>query len=392
MPVAYFDCFAGAAGDMIVGSLLDAGADFEALKAHLSRLQVPGYSLSVETVRRAGLAGTKFNVELHAHDHGHRHLADILAIIDSAKLPARAAERAAKVFTRLAEAEAKVHGTGVEQVHFHEVGAVDSIVDIVGACLALELLDIDTVRCSAIPTGRGVIKCDHGVMPIPAPAVARLLVGVPIAEADIDGEATTPTAAAVLTTLAESFGPLPAMDVLAVGCGAGTRDSHHLPNLLRVFIGRLSQGGGADAVVELSANIDDCTGEVLGATVGKLLSAGAVDAWACPLVMKKSRPAWMLSALCSPADVAAMEQIIFSETTTFGIRRHACSRTKLSRRHETVETPYGPIRVKVGSSPAGEITASPEFEDCLAAAASHHVPVREVLASAAEAYRRKGRP
>ena len=391
MRVAYFDCFAGAGGDMIVAALLDAGADLEALKSHLSRLNVPGYQIVVEKVQRGGLAGLKFNVVHDGKDHAHRSLDDILAIIDAAALPGQATDRAKRIFTRLGEAEAKVHRCGVQEVHFHEVGAVDSIVDIVAAAVAMELLGVEAVRCSPIPTGSGIIKGAHGVMPVPAPATAELLRGVPLADTQIDGEATTPTAAAVLVTLAESFGPLPAMKVESVGYGAGTRDSEALPNLLRVFTGELAEDGNADTVVELSANVDDCTGEVLGATINKLLSAGAVDAWAAPIFMKKNRPAWMLAVLCRPGDVEAMERIIFSETTTFGIRRRTEQRTKLAHRHETVETPYGPLRVKVGSLGGRDVTAAGEFDDCLAAATSHGAAVKDVLAAALEAWRKKGR-
>jgi hypothetical protein len=391
MRVAYFDCFAGAGGDMIVASLLDAGGSLETLRSQLGGLGVAGFEVAAETVLRGDLRGLKFSVNLHGHEHAHRRLNDILEIIDRAQLPVRAADRARKVFTRLAKAEAKVHNVGLEEIHFHEVGAVDSIVDIVGACLVMEQLGIDAIHCSPIPTGSGTILCAHGVLPVPAPAVAEMLKGVPIAQADIQGEATTPTASAIFTALSGGFGPLPPMTVSSVGYGAGTRDGGKIPNLLRVFIGELSGLGDADSVIELSANIDDCSGEVLGATIAKLLSAGAADAWASPIIMKKSRPAWMICALCYPGDLEEMEKIIFCETTTFGIRRQDCVRSKLLRRHETVETPYGPLRVKVGCLGGEEVTVSGEFEDCQTAAASHHVPVRAVMEAAVEAYRRKGR-
>jgi uncharacterized protein (TIGR00299 family) protein len=253
--------------------------------------------------------------------------------------------------------------------------------------VALELLGIERVCCSPLTLGSGTIECDHGVMPVPAPATAELVAGFPVAPASIAGEATTPTAAAVLTTLAASFGPAPAMSVEAVGYGAGTRDEGPVPNLLRVLIGRTETDGQTDTVVELSANLDDCTGEVLGAAIGRLLAAGCVDAWATPAVMKKSRPAWVLSALCAPSDAAAAEAILFAETTTFGVRRRICERSKLARGHETVETPFGPIRIKVGRRDGAVATASPEFADCAAAAEAHHVAVREVMAAATAAWR-----
>ena len=389
MAVAYFDCFAGAGGDMIVAALIDAGADPVALGDALAGLDLPGFDVRCETVHRQGLAGVKFHVDIAEQDQPHRHLDQILDIIDRAGLPRRAADRAKGIFTRLARAEAEVHGTGVQEVHFHEVGAVDSIVDVVGACVAMELLDIDRVLCSPIALGSGTVTCEHGVLPVPTPATARLVARAEVFSPGIDGEATTPTAAAVLTTLAESYGPMPAMALSAVGCGAGSRETGPLPNLLRVFVGAAGEGT-VDDVVELSANIDDCSGELIGATIEALLAAGCLDAWASPIVMKKSRPAWTLQVLCAPGDVAGAERIIFTETTTFGVRRGSCRRSKLQRRSETVETPFGPIRVKVGLLDGRSVTVSPEFADCRLAAETHHVAAREVYAEARRAWHDKG--
>jgi hypothetical protein len=388
MTVAYFDTFAGAAGDMIVASLLDAGADFDALRRELAKLGLEGYELSLTTVHRAGIAGRKFDVAVDLDHQPHRHLHHIVELIDAAGLAPRVADRAKRAFTQLARAEAKVHDTTVEKVHFHEVGAVDSILDVVGACVALELLGVDCVACSPIPLGSGTIQCDHGLMPLPAPATAELLAGFPTVPGVLSGEATTPTAAALLTTLCESIGPAPEMRLRSVGYGAGTREGDEIPNLLRVMIGEACASGETDSVVELATNLDDCTGEVLGAAIDALLSAGCLDAWAVPAVMKKSRPAWVLTVLCTEADVEAVEGILFSQTPTFGIRRRGCRRSTLVREHETVETPYGPVRVKVGRRGGRVCTASPEFADCRDAADSHHVAVREVYSAAAEAWRR----
>jgi len=391
MKLAYFDCFAGAAGDMIVGALLDAGLELEVLRSAAAALKLPGCSVSAEKVRRGGMAGTKFHV--HADEPGphHRALADIEQIIGAAELPGRSGETAVAVFRRLAEAEAKVHGTGVGKVHFHEVGAIDSIVDIVSAAVGLESLGVERVLCSPLPVGRGTVETAHGTMPLPSPATAELLAGAPLAECPpgLAGELTTPTAAALLTALSAGFGPPPAMDLAAVGYGAGSRDDGGLPNLLRVFLGTAGGEGAVDAVMELSANLDDCTGEVLGAALEKLLLAGALDAWSAPITMKRSRPGWILSALCLPADAAKIEEVLFAETTTLGVRRRLCARGKLLRRHERVETPYGPVRVKVGRRGDRDVTASPEFADALAAAEAHGVPVKEVLAAAVEAFRRR---
>jgi len=387
MKLAYFDCFAGAGGDMIVAALLDAGCDLRALEEILSRLGVGNYHLTVEKVLRGGLGALRFSVEIEEHQQHHRKLSDILAIIDSANLPPRACERAKKAFIHLGQAEAKVHQIDVEQVHFHEVGAVDSIVDIVATCVALELMDIATIVCSPIPMGSGMIQCDHGLMPIPAPATAELLRGVPISESQISGEATTPTAAALLTSLAESFGPPPPMKLESVGYGAGSRDGGLVPNLLRVFVGQADPAGQADSVIELRTNLDDCTGQLLGATIEMLLQAGCLDAWAEPAVMKKSRPGWVLAALCLPGDLERAQRIIFTQTTTLGIRRNICLRTKLERIFKTVQTPYGQIRVKLGLYDGRELTAEPEFEDCRQAALCHGVAIKQVAAAAIDAHR-----
>ncbi len=390
MALAYFDCFAGSGGDMIVAALLDAGANLDYIAEHLDRLNLTGLELTTETVHRKAMRGQRFMVNQHGrpadaagdehHHHAHRGLSDILSMIDQAQMPDRAADRARRIFRRLAAAEAKVHGIDVEKVHFHEVGAVDSIVDVLSACLAMEQLGIDRIICSPITLGSGTVVCAHGELPVPAPATAELVVGAETASGVVEGEATTPTAAAVLTTLAESYGPMPAMRIAAVGSGAGTREGKRLPNLLRVFVGEADTAGQKDAAVEISANIDDCTGEVIGAAIETLLAAGCMDAWASPIVMKKSRPAWQISVLCSPGDEAEATRILLSETTTFGLRRRLCERTRLDRRFETVETRFGPIRMKVGQIAGRDITASPEFEDCRRAAQVHHAAVRDVLA------------
>jgi uncharacterized protein (TIGR00299 family) protein len=387
MSVAYFDCFAGAGGDMIVGALLDAGADFTELKTALGTLEIGNCALSAETVCRGGLSVTMFRVCSEEQHPPHRDLAVILEMIDGTSLSQRVKERVKGIFTRLAEAEAKVHRIDVKEVTFHEVGAIDSIMDVVGACIALELLGIDRIFSSPIPVGSGTFACDHGVLPAPAPATMELLIGAQTAQSDLPGEITTPTAAAVLTTLAESYGPIPAMNVKAVGYGAGTRETEAVPNVLRAIVGDLSEAGNADSVVELSANIDDTTGEILGATIERLLASGCLDAWAAPVFMKKSRPAWTLFALCGEADTEQAQRIIFEETTTFGVRRRIMTRSKLLREYVTVETEYGPVRIKIGRFGNQEITASPEFADARAAAQAHGVAIRQVIAAAEAAYR-----
>ena len=404
MTIAYFDCFSGAGGDMIVASLVGAGADADALRRGLAGLGVGGYALTIEPVKKQGFAATRFHVALDDEKHQpHRHLQDVLKIIDSAAdLSAAVKGKAGPIFRRLAEAEAAVHGTDVNKVHFHEVGAVDAILNVVGACLALELLGVTRIACSPIPTGSGTVTCSHGVMPVPAPATAELLKGVPIATTDEVGELTTPTAAAILTTLAESFGPIPSMTVRAIGYGAGTRDGRTRPNVLRVLIGEATPsalstgqdgvGHGSnletDEIIVLETNLDDATPQIIGHCMDRLLAAGALDVYAVPIQMKKSRPGVVLTVLCEEPCADELERLIFAETPTFGIRRHRAQRTKLSRRHETVSTPFGEIRMKVGEG-GGVRTATPEFEDCKAAARRSGAPLRDVLAAARSAFETK---
>jgi len=391
MNVAHFDAFSGAAGDMIVAALLDAGCDLAAIESALAQLDVGHYRLEARKEPRHGVAATRFIVHLeHGHDHHHRTWADIRQIIASADLPGAAGERATAIFTRLAEAEAAVHGTSPEAVHFHEVGAVDSIIDIVGAAVALELMGVRRVTCSAIPTGSGTVQCAHGVLPVPAPATGELLKGVPIAPPpgpqtdEPAGELTTPTGAAILTALSEGYGPMPAMTLQAVGCGAGTREGRAAPNILRVFIGDAPGDDGLDAdglwVVE--TNLDDTTPEVVADAVGRLLDAGAADAYTVPVMMKKGRSGILLACLVHDDRRAACEEIIFRHTGTFGLRRHWATRSMLARAHETVETPFGSVRLKVGRRGESVLRVSPEFEDCRRAAEAAGVSVHEVMQAA----------
>jgi len=391
MRTAYFDCFGGASGDMIVAALLDAGLDLGILRAELAKLDLHGYRLSAERVMRGGLSGNRFIVAVEAHDHHggphKRGLSDIFDLLDRAGLGERTDNRARRIFRRLAEAESRVHGVGVDEIHFHEIGAVDSIIDIVGAAVGLELLGINRVVSSPIPLGAGTVECAHGTLPIPAPATAELMRDGEIAASKAQGELCTPTGAAVLTTLAESFGPLPAMTIEAIGYGAGGRDDVEHANMLRVFCGVQAEHGQADTVVELAANIDDTPGELIGAVLNMLLAAGAKDAWAVGVTMKKSRPGIQVGVLCAPADADRMEEILFRQTTTIGIRRHTCSRSKLTRRHTTVETPYGPVRVKVSGRGGTMYSVMAEFDDCASAAEAHNVPIKEVQVAAVEQYR-----
>ena len=392
MRIAYFDCFSGASGDMILGACLDAGVDLDILRHDLAGLGIEGYTIGARGIRKQGFAATLFEVRIDpGTEKPQRHLKDIREIIDTGGLPERVRDWALAIFTRLAEAEAAAHSTTIDKVHFHEVGAVDAIVDIVGTCIALDRLSIERVCCSPIPTGSGTARCRHGVIPVPAPATAALLKGVPLAECDEPGELTTPTGAAILTTLAEAFGPLPAMVIERIGVGAGQRDGKNRPNILRLLTGEVADAAESDEIIVLEANVDDVSGEVIGYVQDRLFDAGALDVYTTPIYMKKNRPAAKLTVLAPPALAETMENILFAETTTFGIRGHRARRRKLSRVAETVQTDAGPIRIKVGRRGGQVVTASPEFEDCRQVAQRTGTPLREVMDRALQTWRAASR-
>lgn len=383
MRIAYFDCFSGASGDMILSALLDAGWPADELRRGIRSLGLGKVTISAEKVCKQGFAATSFRVNA-PRERSHRHLQDVRKIIREASLPPAVADRADRIFTRLAEAEARVHGTTIERVHFHEVGAVDAIVDIVGASLGIEALGVDRVVCSAIPTGSGTVRCEHGIMPVPAPGTLALLERVPLAECDERGELITPTGAAVLTTLAEEFGPLPAMTVEKVGYGAGKRDGEHRPNLLRLIVGRTDDSGQVDEVVTLQANLDDATGQLVGHVTERLFQAGALEVFTTPVGMKKGRPGTMITVLATPSQVEVLEETLFAETPTFGVRQWRVRRSKLDREWREVATPWGSVRIKLGLRAGRCISATPEYADCAKLAEEHGLPLRVVLAQANE--------
>ncbi len=394
MRIAYFDCFSGASGDMILGACISAGLDIEQLRTDLADLSVPGFTVHADAIRKQGFAATQFDVRVDpTTDKPHRHLRHVRAIIEGSNLPPRVRERAMAIFTRLGEAEASVHGTTIEKVHFHEVGAIDAIVDIVGASLAMERLGVDRIVCSPIPTGSGTVHCDHGLMPVPTPATAALLQGVPLAPCEEIGELTTPTGAAILTTLSSAFGPLPAMRLERVGVGAGRREGQTRANILRLLVGEAIEGKTeeeSDEVLALEANLDDVTGEVIGYVQDRLFEAGALDVYLVPIYMKKNRPATLLTVLVPPDNRDAVLDILFRETTTFGVRTQRMHRAKLARTIETVSTPDGEIRVKIGRRAGRVVRVSPEFEDCRAAAVRAGRPIAEVMDDAVRAWRARG--
>lgn len=378
---------------MILGALVAAGMSPDDLRADLAKLRLADFELSITPIKKQGFAAVKVDVKMTGKP-GHRHLHHITKIIDESELSPAVKTDARRIFTRLAEVEAAAHGSTIEKVHFHEVGAVDAIVDVVGSVCGLARLGIERVVCSPIPVGSGTVTCDHGIMPVPTPATAGLLVNVPIAETTETGELTTPTGAAILTTLAASYGPMPPMRIKTVGFGAGTRDGKTRPNVLRLIVGEMGETAAeSDSVVVLEANLDDTTGEEVGHALAKLLAAGALDAFATPVTMKKGRPGVMVTVLAEPGNVAHCEAILFGETTTFGIRRHTCERRKLARRFESVATPHGEVRMKIGETGGRVIVASPEYDDCAAAAARSGVALREVMQAARAAWQsRTGQP
>lgn len=383
MKIAYFDAFSGIAGDMTIAALIDAGASFATLAAGLDSLGT-GARFSVEKTKRKGIAATKFNIEFEDQKK-HRHLPHIVKMIEAASLPDPVKQNAIKVFETLGAAEAQVHGTTIEKVHFHEVGAVDSICDIVGACYALHLLGVEAVHASPVNTGSGTITADHGVMPVPTPATALLLKGIPAYARGPETELTTPTGAALLAALSKGFGPMPAMAIEASGFGAGTKDFPMMANVVRVLIGESTSARESTRVSILEANIDDSTPEILGYAVERLLAAGALDVTLSPVFMKKQRPATLLSVLANPQDQERLADLIFAETSTVGLRIHHAERRVQPRHHETVQTPFGPIRIKV--TPTG---AAPEFEDAKALAQAKGVPLKQIYAAAIAAWSSPG--
>lgn len=388
MKIAYFDCFSGISGDMTLGALVDAGVDPEAIQAALARLGLT-FRLRFETVRRAGFRATHAVVEA-PEEHAHRHLHHIEAIIEAAQLPPKQTELALRIFRKLGEAEAAAHGMDIAKVHFHEVGAVDSIVDIVGAAVGLDLLGVDRFEASAIPPGRGSVVAAHGRMALPAPGTAELLKGIPLADVPVEMELTTPTGAAILSTICDRFGPLPALTIDAIGYGAGTREIPGRPNLLRLFVGVTADDPDSDRVWVLETNLDDLPGELVGYTTERLLDAGALDAFVTPIAMKKNRPGALISVIGTEASIPALEEILFRETTTLGIRRYPVSRHKLRRQPATVETVFGPVQGKLGWLGDRPPTFSPEFDDCSRIAREQGVPLKEVYQAAQRAYASQG--
>jgi len=415
---AYFDCFSGASGDMILGALLDAGLPLEALRGALGSLAIEHGAIGADRVIRAGVSATKFRSSVsepaaavlsqhddeHHHDHGHDHdhahththrsaehhhhhsLTEIADAIERSALSREGKDRARHLFNRLGEAEAAIHDIPLDRIHLHEVGALDSIIDIIGVVYGMEWLGIDDVTASALNVGSGTVECAHGTFPVPAPATARLLRGVPIYAGAVQAELVTPTGALLVTEYARSFGPLPAMRVDVIGYGAGDRDFKKNPNVLRLLIGEKDTSRSIERIVTLECEIDDMNPQLFGPLMDRLYAVGALDVFYSPVQMKKNRPGTLVTVIAPPVRREPIAAALFAETTTIGVRYQEMMRERLEREIRTIETPVGPIRFKIASRDGRVVNAAPEFDDCARAARDRGMPIKDVQAAALKAW------
>lgn len=375
--ILYFDCFSGISGDMTLGALLDLGIDQRELFGQLDSLGVDGYELKTTKKQISGITGTDFNVIINkTKTHHHRHLADIETIIDKGKIDNEAKDLAKQIFEVIARSEAKIHGKSIKEIHFHEVGAVDSIVDIVGAAICISLLKPDKILSSPLHLGSGTITCAHGVLPVPAPATADILKGVPVYSNGVKGELVTPTGAAIIKSIVSDFGPLPAMTIEKTGYGTGKMQLE-TPNLLRVFWGKASIGAGEELVL-LETNIDDMNPEIYSYLLPLLLEKGAMDAYLTNIIMKKGRPGVILSVLCESANIKSLEELIYTETSTLGIRHIKLKRSCLDRVQSTIQSEIGPVTVKSAYKEGKHLKSAPEYEECRKLAQKKGLPLKTV--------------
>jgi uncharacterized protein (TIGR00299 family) protein len=389
MTLAYFDCFSGISGDMILGALVDGGVAIEVLRAELEKLNLPGYEITALKVMRSGISATKVHVCLDETEQPARHLSDIRNIIEASKLSPPVKQKSISIFERLASVEAKVHGTTPDRVHFHEVGAVDALVDIVGSVIGLEKLGITSLVGSPVNVGSGTVETGHGMLPVPAPATAELLAGVPSYGSSTPFELATPTGAAILSTLASSFGPMPHMRVSRIAHGAGGRDLSDRPNVLRLFIGEPAADYNEDSSVIIETNIDDMNPQVYDYLIEKIMKQGAQDAYLTPIIMKKGRPAILLSVLTDKQSSDAVLDIIFRETTSIGVRIREVERKKLEREIREVDTLFGKVRIKISKRGDEIFTITPEYDDCRRIAEEKQVPLKTVIEEAKSRFSRR---
>ncbi len=388
MKLAYFDCFSGISGDMTLGALVDAGCAVEHLRAELRGLQVPGWELTAEKVWKNGMAATYVRVVTEDQSK-HRSLSAIMEVLQKSQIAPVVRERAAAIFQKLGEAEARVHDVPLEKIHFHEVGAVDAIVDIVGVCIGFHALGIEKFACSPLNVGGGTAKMAHGILPVPAPATANLLQGKPTYSNGVQKELVTPTGAAIVATLCDTFGPQPPMSVSAIGYGAGTADLEGQPNVVRIMMGEAAEktvAGFDEEIAVIEANLDDMNPQIYGYFLEKALAAGALDVYTTPVQMKKNRPGTLLTILCKPQDTNVLMSLIFAETTTFGARSYRAQRRVLPREWVNVATDYGDVRIKVSRVNGRILHVAPEYDDCRKLAVEKNVPLQRVIAEAMRSY------
>jgi len=390
MKLAYLDCSSGISGDMFLAALLDAGVELDRLREEFKKIDLGPYEFTEGRVMRRGLSGNHVEIEAPGKQP-HRHLSHIEKLIGDAALDGAVKQKALRVFRRLGEAEAKIHNQPIEKIHFHEVGAVDAILDIVGGCLGLAMLGNPELVCSPLNVGGGSVEAAHGSLPVPAPATAELLKGIPIYSSGVQGELVTPTGAALVSILASSFGPLPAMKVERIGYGAGTKDFPSHPNIARLMLGEKVEGAeaggaGGETVLVIEANIDDMNPQIFGYLAEKALAVGALDVTCTPVQMKKNRPGLLVSILSEPDLENTLTRLLFEETTTIGVRITEARRKILDREVVMVETAYGAVRMKVASLDGKEVNVAPEFDDCRRLASEKSVPLKEVMLAAQEAY------
>jgi pyridinium-3,5-bisthiocarboxylic acid mononucleotide nickel chelatase len=389
MKVAYFDCFSGISGDMTLGALIDAGCDAAHLRSELARLPVPGWQMTSEKVWKNGMAAT--HVKVHAEDQQkHRSLTDILGILRDSQLAQSVRDWSMQIFRKLGAAEAQVHDVPVDKIHFHEVGAVDAIVDIVGACVGFAALGIQRFACSPLNVGGGTAKMAHGILPVPAPATAALLQGKPTYSNGVQRELVTPTGAAIVAALCDSFGPQPPMTVTSIGYGAGAADLEGQPNVLRIMVGEAAEKivpGYDQEITVIEANLDDMNPQIYGYVLEKALAAGALDVYTTPVQMKKNRPGTLLTILCNPQDTNTLMSLIFAETTTFGARTYRAQRRTLPRESVNVSTTYGDVRIKLSRVNGRILHVVPEYDDCRKLATEKNVPLQQVISEALHCYK-----
>jgi uncharacterized protein (TIGR00299 family) protein len=388
MKLAYFDCFSGISGDMTLGALVDAGCELERLRSGLAGLPVPGWAISSERVWKNGMSAAYVRVATEDQSK-HRSLSAILEILEHSQLCESVRTNASAIFRKLGEAEASVHGVPLEKIHFHEVGAVDAMVDIVGACIGFDALGIQKFACSPLNVGGGTAKMAHGVLPVPAPATAKLLQGKPTYSNGVQEELVTPTGAAIVATLCDNFGPQPTMSVSAIGYGAGTADLEGQPNVVRIMIGEIAErvvAGFDEEISVVEANLDDMNPQIYGYFLEKALAGGALDVYTTPVQMKKNRPGILLTVLCKPSDTNALMSLIFAETTTFGVRSYQAQRRILPRESVNVHTQFGDVRMKLSRVNGRILHVAPEYDDCRKLAVEKNVPLQRVISDALRAF------